>query len=90
MSLLCQVYRSARKPETYLYVPKATGLQEVPQALLDQFGDAEVVLTLLLSAERKLARVSASDVLAAIDSQGFYLQMPPTSAELQRREDTRG
>ena len=69
MAVVCEGYRSARKPETYLYVAKAIGLEEVPEALLQQFGEPEVALTLMLSPERKLARVAAADVLAAIDSQ---------------------
>ena len=90
MKRLCQVYRSPRKQEMYLYVDKANGLQDVPEALLGKFGEPEEVMTILLSAERKLARADVSEVLEKIEQQGFYLQMPPTAAELLRRDGNAG
>jgi uncharacterized protein len=82
---ICQVFRSPRRAEMYLYVDKAQGLEAVPETLLAQFGEPEAVMTLLLTPERKLARASAGEVLAQIESRGFYLQMPPTEAELRAR-----
>ena len=89
MKRLCQIFRSSRKAEMYLYVDKARGLADVPEPLLQQFGDPQEVMTLLLSAERKLARVDAAEVLRCIGEQGFFLQMPPSAAELLRREGAR-
>ena len=86
MSLLCQVFRSAKKQEMYLYVDKSRGVEDVPDTLLAQFGELAPVMTLLLTPERKLARADAAVVLANIQDQGFYLQMPPTVAELLARE----
>jgi uncharacterized protein len=37
-----------------------------------------------------LARADAALVLASIHAQGFYLQMPPTAAELMARDGARG
>ena len=85
MKRLLQIYRSSRKEEMYLYVDKARDLQDVPEPLLAQFGEPQPVMTLLLDAERKLARVDATEVLASIEQQGFFLQMPPTPEELMRR-----
>ena len=82
----CQIYRSSRKPETYLYVEKSRGLADVPEALMQQFGEPEEVMSLLLDAQRRLARANAAEVLQRIAEQGFYLQMPPTAAELLRRD----
>lgn len=89
MSRICQIFRSPRKPEMYLYVDKAEGLEQVPEALLAQFGEPLPVMVLALDASRKLARAQAADVLEKIASQGFFLQMPPTDAELLRREGAR-
>lgn len=89
MKRICQIFRSPRKPEMYLYVDKAEGLAQVPETLLAQFGEPHPVLVLALDPSRKLARVQAAEVLARIDSQGFFLQMPPTDAELLRREGSR-
>ncbi len=86
MKRLVEIFRSPRKQEMYLYVDKAAGMEDVPEVLLTQFGEPETVMTLLLTPERKLARVDAAEVLQKIDEQGFFLQMPPTEAELLRRD----
>jgi uncharacterized protein YcgL (UPF0745 family) len=75
--LLCEVFGSSRREGMYLYVARAEGLERVPEALREQFGEPRSVLTLLLSPERQLARVSGSRVLQAIAAQGYFLQMPP-------------
>ncbi len=89
MKLVCEVFRSSRKQEMYLYVDRARGLEDVPEVLMKQFGEPESVMTLVLSPGRKLARVDVRDVMEAIESQGFFLQMPPTAAELLRRDGAR-
>jgi uncharacterized protein YcgL (UPF0745 family) len=40
----------------------------------------------VLDSQRKLARADTAEVLADIAEKGFYLQMPPTAAELLRRD----
>ncbi len=87
MSLLCQVFRSSKKQEMYLYVDKSCGVEGVPDELLARFGELTPVMTLYLTPERKLARADTAVVLASIQDQGFYLQMPPTAAELLAREE---
>lgn len=80
--LLCNIYKSRRKEETYLYVSLKDDLSRVPDTLLETFGRPELVTKLMLSEERKLARAEAPKVLAAIEEQGFYLQLPPPKEEL--------
>lgn len=75
--VLCTVYRSSREAELYLYVRREHGLARVPPELLAKLGRTSEVLTLRLTADRKLARVRAADVLAAINDKGYYLQLPP-------------
>ncbi|MDR5868049.1 YcgL domain-containing protein [Halomonas koreensis] len=75
--LLCEVFKSSRKDEMYLYVDKRRGLEDVPEALLERFGEPVSALTLMLAPDKRLARASAAEVMAAIEEQGFYLQMPP-------------
>ena len=82
--MLCQVYRSPRKEQMYLYVSKAEGLERVPEALLAQFGEPEPIMLLNLDGSRKLARVDAAEVVTQIEERGFYLQMPPSAEELRR------
>ncbi|WP_447928573.1 YcgL domain-containing protein [Vreelandella sp. EE27] len=79
--LLCEIFKSSRKEEMYLYVDKRQGLEPVPEALLATFGKPVAVLTMILTADKKLARVATQDVIAAIEEQGFYLQMPPAKEE---------
>lgn len=76
-SLMCSVYRSSKRDEMYLYVRKGTRLESLPEGLLQQFGRAVPVMDLLLSPPRKLARADTGKVLAQIEAQDFYLQMPP-------------
>jgi len=73
---LCAIYKSSKKDEMYLYVDKKDELKRVPQALLDIFGTAVPVTTMLIDVDKKLARADAKQVLESIDNRGFYLQMP--------------
>ncbi|MAM58017.1 MAG: hypothetical protein CMN25_11825 [Salinicola sp.] len=75
--LICEVVKSPRRDEMYLYLDKAQGMAPVPQALRERFGPPIAVMTLLLRADRPLARVDVVKVMTAIRDQGFYLQMPP-------------
>lgn len=75
--VLCDVYKTRKKDEMYLYVSRTDGLERVPEALIEQFGKAELALTMMLTPEKRLGRAQAEDVLKALDEQGFYLQMPP-------------
>ncbi|WP_280540035.1 YcgL domain-containing protein [Chromohalobacter sp. 11-W] len=74
---LCEIFKSPRRDEMYLYVDRARGLTDVPEALLERFGKPVSVTVMMLSEDKTLARAKAGDVLAAIETQGFYLQMPP-------------
>lgn len=89
MKQIVQIFRSSRKEEMYLYVEKAKGLEDVPEVLMKQFGEAESVMTILLDPTRKLARANITEVMQNIEEKGFYLQMPPTPAQLLRREGSR-
>lgn len=71
------VYRNSQKEGMYLYIEQGTGLEQVPEVLRKQFARAELTMSLLLTPEKKLARAEAAKVMASIEEQGFYLQMPP-------------
>lgn len=77
----CSVYRCAKKQEMYLYLPRVENeeqaLQELPEQLLVLTGQLQKVLDVDITSDRKLARVEAKEVLAAIEDKGFFLQMPP-------------
>ncbi|WP_019604589.1 YcgL domain-containing protein [Teredinibacter turnerae] len=76
--LIVDIYRSARKEGMYLYVRKGYDLGQLPAALLTQFGRAEHAMAMLLTAQKKLARADAKAVIAAVETQAYYLQMPPS------------
>ena len=83
MKVLADIYRSGKKEGLYLYVKKDQDITELPAVLMKQFGKAEFSMTLLLTEEKKLARVDVKDVLAALNEQGFFLQMPPNDFGLK-------
>jgi len=75
--LICSIYRSRRKRDVYLYVNHEMGFSEVPDALLKELGGLDKAMTLVLTPERKLARMTGAEVMEAVAEKGFYLQMPP-------------
>ena len=79
--MVCEILKSPLQDEMYLYIDKRRGLEDVPDALLERFGRPVSVMTIILTEDKMLARAEASRVMAAIDEQGFYLQMPPAKEE---------
>lgn len=76
MKLITNVYRSKRKEGMYLYIEKSAGLENLPAALLKQFGTPEHAMVLVLTPEKKLANADIRKVIKAVQTEGFYLQMP--------------
>ena len=77
--MLVEVFRSSRKQDTYLYLPRGAIFEELPEGLRQTFGAPELALSVNLTAERKLARYDTEEVLKALSQQGFFLQLPPGS-----------
>lgn len=73
----CKIYKSLRKPDTYIYLPAHADPDSLPQALMHTFGAAEEVLELDLNEDTRLAVADAGAVMLAISEQGYYLQLPP-------------
>ncbi len=73
----CVIYRSRRRRGTYLYVQLEDDLARVPPALLTLLGELERVLTVELTAQRKLAQADGGQVRRQLAEQGYYLQLPP-------------
>ena len=87
MIIRCNIFNCARKADTYLYLKAGMRPEELPEALRILLGDLQQFLTLEISENSKLAQVSAVDVLAALNDQGYFLQMPPAE---RLREQTPG
>jgi uncharacterized protein YcgL (UPF0745 family) len=71
------VYRSGRKPDTYLYLREKDAFAIVPDAVRLPLGPLELVLEVALTPERRLARADAEVVRANLERLGYYLQAPP-------------
>lgn len=76
IELECAVYKSQKKDETYIFIPVSTPLSELPEELLKLLGEAEMLMTLTLTPDKKMARGTAREIMESIKEQGFYLQMP--------------
>jgi len=72
----CFVYRSTRRPDTYLFVPDADDFEDVPAALREHLGRLELAMELELTPERQLARTDGRTVMDHFERDGFYIQLP--------------
>ncbi len=77
VSLLCDVYKGSKKNNIYLYVDHDIGLSNVPEELLEQFGEIELALSFKLSEMRSLAKENPAQVLASLTERGYFMQLPP-------------
>ncbi|OON40484.1 hypothetical protein BTJ39_08740 [Izhakiella australiensis] len=80
--MFCVIYRSPHRDQTYLYVEKRDDFSRVPEALLRSFGRPQFAMMLPLDGRKKLANAELEKVTAALNEQGFYLQIPPTPESL--------
>lgn len=81
MQIICEIYRSPKEEGMYLYVKKAEGLSRVPEELLKLFGRPQQAMVLLLTPGKRLANASVEKVAECLESQGYYLQMPPRAEQ---------
>lgn len=79
------IYKGSRRAETYLYVAGEDDFERVPAELLDAMGSLELVMTLELDEQRRLARVDAKAVLESVTRVGYFLQLPPIEPQGERR-----
>ena len=73
--MLCHIYRSNRKFDTYLYLLDKDDFSVIPADLLGIFGPPEFSFSFALTAERSLAREDTTEVLENLESQGYHLQL---------------
>ena len=72
-----EVFKTARRPDTFLYLPQGLPPNEWPDGLEQVFMPAEKVLSLTLTADQPLASQSAKRVMEEIVDRGYFLQLPP-------------
>ncbi|MBO0614187.1 MAG: hypothetical protein RL122_2162 [Pseudomonadota bacterium] len=81
----CYVYRSRRKPGSFLLLPEKDNFAPVPDVLMTIFGTPEFSFDFDLSAERKLVlKVEASELQRVITTNGFFLQLPPSDERVNQ------
>lgn len=80
--MLCAVYKSKNKLDTYLFVEKRDDFSKVPEPLLAMFGQPVFVMLLNLAKRQQLAQADLSQVKQQLSEHGFYLQLPPPTENL--------
>ena len=72
----CTVYKSERKPDTYLYLADHCDFQDLPAELQQTFGVPVKVMKLELSEKNRLARVDVSAVMQELKKNGYFCNCP--------------
>ncbi len=80
--MLCTIYRSSKKAETYLFVNNRGDFSSVPDALMSVFGTPTLVTVINLAQKDKLALADINLVREKLEDQGYYLQLPPPQENL--------
>lgn len=80
--MLCAIYKSARKAQTYLFVNKRDDFSSVPDGLMKTFGTPNLVTLINLATKEKLAMADLEKVKSNLIEKGFYLQLPPPQEDL--------
>lgn len=75
--MLCAIYRSTKRDQTYLYVEKRDDFTQVPEELMKSFGKPDFAMMLNLATREKLASADIERVKQMLNEQGYYLQVPP-------------
>ena len=84
--MICYVYRSDRKRDTYLYIQNEGDFSCLPDTILTIFGPPEYVLSFDLYSDKKLSQADAAEVLNKLETDGFYLQLPKSYFDLAQIE----
>ncbi|MEZ9821860.1 YcgL domain-containing protein [Shewanella sp. 10N.286.45.A1] len=87
--MICAVYKSLRKADSYLFVEKRNEFERVPEALMAMFGEPQLVMMLPIDKRDHLGFADIKKVKAELNDKGFYLQLPPPVVNLleQHKKD---
>ena len=80
--MICYVYKSQKKPDTYLYITTKDEFSSVPDALTKMLGQLEYVMEFDINQKDKLGREDIEAVKNNLKEQGFHLQMPETLPDI--------
>ena len=73
--MLCHIYRSNRKLDTYLYLTIRDDFSAIPSELLRVFGPPEFSFSFDLTEERELAKEDTAEVIENLETRGYHLQL---------------
>lgn len=76
------VYKGSKAWNTYVFLPARDDFSALPESLTQRMGRLQEVMELELDLDRRLARSDPKRVLAAIESAGYYVQMPDPGERL--------
>lgn len=83
--MLCAIYRSSRRADTYLYLPHPADFSKLPEPLRQHFGQPIEVMVFALKPERQLAQLSVAELRRHLEHPGYYLQIPPPVENLLKQ-----
>ena len=83
--MLCAIYRSSKKDQTYLYIENKDDFSRVPEQLMRTFGSPIFVMMLALNKRKRLASADIELVKQRLMDDGFYLQVPPPVENLLKQ-----
>lgn len=83
--MLCVIYKSTKKEQTYLFVKTRDDFSTVPEPLMLTFGTPTLVTIINLATKEKLAFADLVKVKANLNGQGYYLQLPPPKEDLLKQ-----
>ena len=79
----CFVFKSSKQEGMYIYLREMDGFENLDSILRDAFGQPEFVIELNLTAESRLARYQAEEVISELEKHGYFLQMPPADPTVE-------
>lgn len=74
--MLCYIYRSEKKLETYLYLSSKEKVNDLPEGLDKLLGKLNFVMELDLDKIQRLENADIVDVKKCLQEDEFYLQLP--------------
>ena len=75
--MICAIYRSSLRDQTYLYLGKKDDFSCVPDALMKGFGKPLLSMVISLEGRERLASADIVKVKQQLVDHGYYLQIPP-------------
>jgi len=80
--MLCAIYKSPKKKQTYLFIKQRDKFEDVPKALMAMFGTPTLVTIVNLANKDKLGLADINKVKTNLIDPGYYLQLPPPEEDL--------